>query len=92
MSIFNFCPGFPNSGFTIPSAIDLFNLNPKSPPVALPITVPFSYINDSLVSVSENEINIYYKDNIEDYKQEESKDVDYVVFNVVYSAEDELET
>ena len=33
-----------SSGFTIPSAIDLFNLNPKSPPVALPITVPFSYI------------------------------------------------
>ena len=56
------------------------------------ITVPFSYINDSLVSVSENEINAYYKQNIEDYKQEESKDVDYVVFNVVYSAEDELET
>ena len=56
------------------------------------ITVPFSYINDSLVSGGENEINDYYKQNIEDYKQEEVKDVDYVVFNVVYSAEDELET
>ena len=42
--------------------------------------------------MSENEIKDYYKENIEDYKQEESKDVDYVVFNVVYSAEDELET
>ena len=42
--------------------------------------------------MSKNEINDYYKQNIEDYKQEESKDVDYVVFNVVYSAEDELET
>ena len=56
------------------------------------ITLPFSYINDSLISVSEDEIINYYKENIEDYKQEESKDVDYVVFNVVYSAEDELET
>ncbi len=56
------------------------------------IKVPFSHINDSLVSISKKEISDYYKENIADYKQQESRDVDYVVFNVVYSTEDEAET
>ena len=56
------------------------------------LKLPLSYIDDSLISVSENEIINFYEDNIEDYKQDESKDVDYVVFNVVYSVDDELET
>ena len=30
-----------SSGLTMPKAIDLFNLKPKSPPVALPTTLPF---------------------------------------------------
>ena len=42
ISIFNFCPVVASSGLTIPKAIDLFNLKPKSPPVALPTTFPFS--------------------------------------------------
>ena len=41
LSIFNFWPVVASSGLTIPIAIDLFNLKPKSPPVALPTTLPF---------------------------------------------------
>ena len=42
ISILSFCPTFANSGLTIPNANDFPILKPKSPPVALPITLPFS--------------------------------------------------
>ena len=44
MSTLSFSPTFANSGLTIASAIDLFNLKPNSPPVALPTTLLSLYI------------------------------------------------
>ena len=56
------------------------------------LKIPFSTIDDSLVEPSNKEIKDYYKSNKKDYQQEASKDVDYVVFEVVASDEDDLST
>ena len=56
------------------------------------INLPYSMIEDSLIDISEEEINNYYNKNKSDYKQDLSKDIDYVVFTVVPSNEDDLET
>ena len=56
------------------------------------IKIPFSSVADSLVEPSDKEVKNYYKANKEDYQQEASKDVDYVVFEVVASEEDDLST
>ena len=49
----------------------------------------FSSIPDSAVEVSESDIKAYYKKHKEDYKQEASRDIEYIIFNVVPSAEDD---
>ena len=41
---------------------------------------------------SDKEIKDYYKKNKSDYKQTKSKDIDYVVFEVVPSIDDEQKT
>ena len=56
------------------------------------LKIPFSTIDDSLVEPSNKEIKDYYKSNKKDYQQEASKDVDYVVFEVAASDEDDLST
>ena len=57
------------------------------------ITVPFSSIDDSLVNISSKDIKKYYNKNKEKkYKQELSRDVDYVVFSVVPTLEDDNAT
>ena len=57
------------------------------------ITVPFSSIDDSLVNISSKDIKKYYNKNKEKkYKQELSRDVDYVVFSVVPTLQDDNET
>ncbi len=48
----------------------------------------FSLIPDSLVEISTNDIKTYYKDHLEDYRQEESRDIKYVAFEVIPSDED----
>lgn len=55
------------------------------------VYVPFSTISDSLVAVSDNEINAYIKKHPKEYSAEESRDIQYVVFNIVPSSEDEEE-
>ncbi len=52
------------------------------------IQMPFTTMADSLVSVSESELKSYYNENKEEYKQTESRNLEFVVFNVEPSAED----
>lgn len=40
-------------------------------------------IADSLIQISDKEIKDYYKENKDQYPQDLSRDVDYVVFTVV---------
>jgi len=48
----------------------------------------YSSLADSAITVSENEIKKYYKEHKENYKQEESRDIKYVAFQVVPSQKD----
>jgi peptidyl-prolyl cis-trans isomerase D len=57
------------------------------------IAKSFYDISDSLVSVSDDEITKYYQENIANYQQqEELRDVDYVMFEVMPSVEDRVRT
>ena len=50
----------------------------------------YTTIDDSLVAVSNREIQDYYKKNKNNYEQQASRDVEYVVFPIVPSQEDFL--
>jgi peptidyl-prolyl cis-trans isomerase D len=56
------------------------------------VPISFTHITDSLVVVSSSEIEDYYENHIDDYRQDESRNVDYVVFTVVPSAQDDQDT
>jgi len=56
------------------------------------VKIPYSSLADSSFAPSDNEIKDYYKKNKSDYKQIKSKDIDYVVFEVVPSIDDEQKT
>ena len=56
------------------------------------INVPYSTIDDSLIDISSKEVKKYYNENKEKYKQELSRDVEYVVFSVIPTLEDDNET
>ena len=52
------------------------------------VTVTFGYPKDSTIVVSDKEIKAYYNAHKKFYKQQASRDIEYVVFEVVPSAED----
>ena len=56
------------------------------------VKIPYSSLADSSFVPSDKEIKEYYKKNKSDYKQTKSKDIDYVVFEVVPSIDDEQKT
>jgi len=56
------------------------------------VKIPYSSLADSSFVPSDKEIKEYYKKNKSDYKQTKSKDIDYVVFEVVPSTDDEQKT
>ncbi len=56
------------------------------------VSVPFNDIVDSLVDVSDAETKDYYKSHLDGFQQDESRNVDYVVFAVAPSVEDEENT
>ena len=52
------------------------------------VMVPFGYAKDSTVVVSDSEIKAYYNAHKKFFKQQASRDIEYVVFEVVPSADD----
>jgi peptidyl-prolyl cis-trans isomerase D len=48
----------------------------------------FSTVSDSSITVTENDIKKYYQENINHYKQKESRDIRYVFFEVIPSEAD----
>lgn len=52
------------------------------------VMVPFGYMPDSTVTVSNAEIKKYYNDHKDFFKQQASRDIEYVVFEVTPSAAD----
>ena len=56
------------------------------------VPISFNHIADSLVGISESEIEDYYEGHLSEYQQDESRNVDYVVFTVTPSTKDEEDT
>ena len=52
------------------------------------VMVPYSYPKDTTIVVSDKEIKAYYDAHKKFYKQQASRDIEYVVFEVVPSADD----
>ncbi len=52
------------------------------------VMVPFGNAQDSTITVTDKEISKYYKEHKHLYKQQASREMEYVVFEVVPSAED----
>ena len=52
------------------------------------VVKPFGFSIDSTLTVSDREIKAYYDENKDQFKQVESRDLEYVVFEVVPSEED----
>lgn len=52
------------------------------------VLVPFGFQNDTTIKVSDKEIENYYKKHKENYRQNASRDVEFVAFEVVPSEKD----
>ena len=55
------------------------------------VNIPYATISDSAVKVTDAEIVKYVNDHKEEYKQEESRGIEYVTFNAAPSKNDSLE-
>ena len=55
------------------------------------VYVPFNSISDSLITVSKEEIKTYVKAHAKDFKVDESRDIQYVMFDIKATPEDEKE-
>ena len=55
------------------------------------VKIPYSTVNDSLISVSSSEIRSYIKDNPADFDQKSVRSFDYVIFNESPSVKDETD-
>ena len=53
------------------------------------VKIPYSSIPDSLISVKNSEISKYIKDNPEDFEQESTRSIDYVIFDESPSKKDQ---
>ena len=52
------------------------------------VLAPYSYAQDSTIKVSSADVKAYYKAHKKFYRQNASRDIEYVVFEVIPSAED----
>ena len=82
-----------NKGLFITKEQAKFSLNNNSKSTNIQyIKQEYNTIPDSAVEVSESEINKYYKKHESDYKESAIREIQYVVFPVEASQEDDLET
>ena len=56
------------------------------------VSIPYSSIENTNVEPTKSELKSFYEENKSDYTQKESKDVDFVVYSVVPSVEDDRQT
>jgi peptidyl-prolyl cis-trans isomerase D len=52
------------------------------------VYVPFSSVSDSSVTVTDSELKTYISNNSSDFKREESRDMEYVIFDLLPSSAD----
>lgn len=56
------------------------------------VTLRYNTVADSLIQFSEKDLQAYYKANIDNYKQEELREINYLTFPVVASEDDDKQT
>jgi peptidyl-prolyl cis-trans isomerase D len=56
------------------------------------VKLRYNSVSDSVITVTNKDLQDYYNKNIDKYQQEESRDINYVVFAVVPSATDDKNT
>jgi peptidyl-prolyl cis-trans isomerase D len=56
------------------------------------LTIKYNSVSDSTISFNEKDLQKYYDENQDKFKQTESRDIVYVTYPVVASAEDDKET
>ncbi len=79
-----------SKGLYVPTELAIIKQQESDKSVNLDYIVQrFTSIPDSLIEISEEDIKNYYKKNKNNYKQEASRDIVYVVFNVIPSADDD---
>ena len=80
-------------GMYVSSAEARTNFNESNANISFEyVSVPYTSITDSLIDFLDSEIKTYYKENISQFQQDESRDVEYVVYAVVPSAKDDEDT
>ena len=76
-------------GYFMPDTFLVMDYNQKKTIAKIAMVgVKFSSISDSTVDVTDADLEKYYEEYKYNYEQEESRDLDYVVFNVVPSTAD----
>jgi len=76
-------------GYTVPDAFAKLDYENNNRKVDIRFVAPkFSSVADSLVTVTDEDLRAYYKEFEYNYKQDEIRSVDYVVFEVTPSQED----
>ena len=56
------------------------------------VSIPYSSIENTIFEPTISELKSFYEENKSDYTQKQSKDVDFVVYSVVPSIEDDMQT
>lgn len=77
--------------YHFPSALASFDHQTKNQAVDVKFVAPkYADLSDTLVNVTDNDLRRYYEENKHNYKQEESRTFDYVLFEIVPSQEDRM--
>jgi len=78
-----------SQGYYIPAAFSKADYEAQNEKASFSFVAPtFKSIPDSSITLTDADYQAYYKENKFRYKQEESRDIEYVVFNVRATAED----
>ncbi|WP_163718213.1 peptidylprolyl isomerase [Mangrovibacterium lignilyticum] len=56
------------------------------------VSLPYESISDSAVSVNEKDMQAYYNEHKENYKQDASRSIEYLIFQVTATEEDDANT
>jgi peptidyl-prolyl cis-trans isomerase D len=80
-------------GYYMPEAfVSLDNQNKKRNAEVRYVGVRYTAVTDDEVTLTDKDYETYYEKNKHSYEQEASRDIDYVIFEVLPSAEDRMET
>jgi peptidyl-prolyl cis-trans isomerase D len=82
-----------SKGYYVPQAFAALDYSNKKKNAEIRyVAIRYTSINDNEVTLTDKDYEAYYEKNRHSYEQEHSRDIDYVIFEVLPSAEDRLIT